>query len=72
MVADHFESLNKSFRTTDAEQWLTENFTDFSSSVNTLINEGCSGPLDLNAPTFTSRDAFIAGQGAQPPIPFEY
>lgn len=71
-VATHFELLIKAFQTSDAEQWLTPDFTDYSSSVSTLINAGCAGPVDLDGPTFTNRAGFIAGQGAQPPIPFEY
>lgn len=71
-VATHFATLIKAFQASDAEKWLTPDFTDYSSSVTTLINNGCPGPLDLNAATFTDRASFIQGQGAQPPIPFEY
>ena len=70
-VATHFETLIKAFQPSDAEKWLTPDFTDYSSSVNTLINSGCAGPLPLEAPTFSSRAEFIKGQGSQPPIPFE-
>lgn len=70
-VATHFETLIKAFDASDAEQWLTKDFTDYSSSVNTLINFGCTAPQPLDGATFSSRDAFIAGQGSQPPIPFK-
>jgi hypothetical protein len=54
---------------------LATNFTDYSESVNTLINSCPQGdaakPLDLLAPTFTSLAQFKIGQGQQPSINFE-
>ncbi len=71
-VADNFETLIKAFQASDAENWLTPDFEDYSSSVNTLIDSGCpAGPVALDSATFDSRAAFIAGQGSQPPIPFK-
>ncbi|KAM3417127.1 hypothetical protein BST61_g8703 [Cercospora zeina] len=51
------------------------NFTDYSQSVNTLINSCPQGSeahtLPLSAPTFDSLEKFKAGQSQQPPIDFE-
>ena len=49
---------------------LCKTFTDYSDSVNELINAGCSGPQALGSATFASRQAFITGQSGQKPIPF--
>jgi len=71
-VADNFKDLiNLPFNTTLAKIAMTKDFTDYSSSVNTLIDSGCTTPVALDDPTFTSRKAFISGQSGQPPIPWE-
>jgi len=71
-VADHFETLISNYSNASATAYLTANFTDYSSGVNSLIDSGCAdSPVDLNSPTFTSLTAFEAGQGSQPNIPFE-
>ena len=71
-VADHFEPLISNYSNASATAFLTTNFTDYSSGVNSLINGGCAdGPVDLDNPTFTSLIGFEAGQGSQPNIPFE-
>ena len=70
-VASHFESLITAFKASDAQAYLTTDFTDYSGSVNTLINGGCPNGASLDGPTFTSQAAFIAGQGKQPSIPFQ-
>ena len=54
-----------------ANQILSPNLTDYSNSVNTIVNTGSVAPIPLLAPTFTSRDAFKAGQGTQPTFPFQ-
>ena len=58
-----------------ADAVLAPNFTDYSESVNTLINSCPQGdaakPLPLLAPTFTSLEQFKIGQGQQPSINFE-
>lgn len=72
-VATNFGDLISAYSTANAEAYLTADYTDYSSSVNTLIDYGCpAGPVPLDAPTFTSRAAFIKGQGSQPDIPFKY
>jgi len=72
-VAGNFQALiHDTFNKTLAKTAMTADFTDYSDSVNELINNGCpNGPAALGTPTFTSRKAFIAGQSGQPPIPFE-
>lgn len=71
-VANHFETLISNYSNASAAAYLTTNFTDYSSGVNSLINAGCAdGPVDLDNPTFTSLIGFEAGQGSQPNIPFE-
>jgi len=71
-VAQNFRSLiHDEFNTTLAQTALTKDFVDYSDSVIELINSGCTGPVALTTPTFTSRKAFIAGQSSQPPIPFK-
>jgi len=71
-VAGNFRALiHDTFNTTLAKTAMTTDFTDYSDSVNELINNGCpNGPATLGTPTFTSRKAFIAGQSGQPPIGF--
>lgn len=70
-VAVHFQELISAYTNASAEAYLTANFHDTSDSVTTLIDGGCPGtPLPLGQTTFSSRDAFIAGQGGQPNITF--
>lgn len=59
-------SLLTAFQESTALTLLSPTFTDTSSSINFLS----SNPA-MNGPTFPTRDAFIAGQGSQPPIGFE-
>jgi len=74
-VATAWGTLIASYNDALADAVLTENFTDYSESVNTLINSCPQGdaakPLDLLAPSFTSREMFKIGQGQQPAINFE-
>lgn len=71
-VADNFRSLITNYSNSSAEAYLTKDFTDYSDSVNELMNSGCSdGPVPLGSTTFTSLASFEAGQGSQPSIPFE-
>ncbi|EME82323.1 uncharacterized protein MYCFIDRAFT_211595 [Pseudocercospora fijiensis CIRAD86] len=71
-VADNFRTLITSYSNASAEAYLTQDFTDYSDSVNELINNGCpNGPQPLGSATFTSLQSFEAGQGGQPSIPFE-
>lgn len=71
-VAENFGTLIQTYSNTSAEAFLTTDFTDYSDSVNELINSGCpNGPQALGSATFTGLTAFMAGQGGQPSIPFE-
>ncbi|KAM0716391.1 hypothetical protein Q7P37_007836 [Cladosporium fusiforme] len=74
-IADVWDSLIQNYSDELADSALTTDFTDYSESVNTLINSCPQGdaaqPLPLLAPTFTSREQFKLGQGQQPPINFE-
>ncbi|EME89034.1 uncharacterized protein MYCFIDRAFT_181415 [Pseudocercospora fijiensis CIRAD86] len=71
-VANHFNELISNYSNSSANAYLTADFQDYSDSVSELINSGCtSGPATLGAATFTNRDAFEAGQGSQPNIPFK-
>ena len=73
-VATAWGTLIASYNDALADAVLTENFTDYSESVNTLINSCPQGdaakPLDLLAPSFSSREMFKIGQGQQPAINF--
>lgn len=70
-AADIFRLLIQEYSDDLALSALTEDFHDWASSVNIIINKGGAGPKSMDAPTFASRAAFIDGQGKQPQIPFE-
>ncbi|KAF2718378.1 hypothetical protein K431DRAFT_287661 [Polychaeton citri CBS 116435] len=73
-VSDNFKELIANYSDELADAALTTDFTDYSSSVNTLINNGTAGEpgdIPLLSPTFSSLEQFKAGQSAQPPIPFD-
>lgn len=74
-VASNWAQLIATYTPAAADAYLTPDFTDYSESVNTLINSCPQGAhaltLPLLAPTFSSREEFKAGQGEQPPINFE-
>jgi hypothetical protein len=75
VIAADYAALIVSYSDALADAVLAPNFTDYSESVNTLINSCPQGdaakPLPLLAPTFTSREQFKIGQGQQPSINFE-
>lgn len=71
VVAQNFRQSIKNYSNESTIEHFTEDFVDYSSSVNTLIDGGCTGPVDLNSATFTGREDFMAGQGSQPTIPFK-
>lgn len=65
-VVDAFGGLLTAFKVENADKYLSATkFTDTSGSINFLSGQ------DLDAVTFPSKQAFIAGQGSQPPIGFE-
>ncbi|KAK3109518.1 hypothetical protein LTR53_017148 [Teratosphaeriaceae sp. CCFEE 6253] len=70
-VALNFNHLISDYSDELANASLTVGFVDYSDSVSTLIDSGCTGPQPLGVATFDSRAAFIAGQGGQPNIPFD-
>ncbi|KAK1090587.1 hypothetical protein LTR48_007998, partial [Friedmanniomyces endolithicus] len=70
-VANNFKSLISAYSNATADEYLAVDFMDYSDSVTTLIDSGCTSPLPLGSVTFGSRAAFEAGQGSQPDIPFE-
>ncbi|KAF2163591.1 hypothetical protein M409DRAFT_57472 [Zasmidium cellare ATCC 36951] len=71
-VANNFGQTIENYSDALADRVLTTDFTDYSDSVNELINNGCpNGPQPLGSATFTSLADFKAGQGAQPSIPFQ-
>lgn len=75
VVADNYAELIRNYTDELALASLAENFTDYSESVNSLINTCPQGDaaitLPLLAPTFTTREEFMIGQGQQPLINFE-
>lgn len=70
-TAATFQSLIQGYTKEQALAALTPDFVDYSSAVSIIINRGGSGPEDVTAPIFTSRDEFMGGHGTQEPIPFE-
>jgi len=70
-VANNFRQSIVNYSNESTIEHFTVDFVDYSASVNTLINSGCTGPQPLSGPTFDSREDFMAGQGAQPSIPFK-
>ncbi|EMC98285.1 hypothetical protein BAUCODRAFT_419645 [Baudoinia panamericana UAMH 10762] len=73
-IATNYGVLIANYSTALADAALSPNFTDYSESVNTLINQCSQGAaalqLPLLAPTFTNRTTFEIGQGQQEPINF--
>ncbi|KAK0857969.1 hypothetical protein LTR03_000535 [Friedmanniomyces endolithicus] len=57
-VANNFKSLISAYSNATADEYLAVDFMDYSDSVTTLIDSGCTSPLPL-------------GSGSQPDIPFE-
>jgi hypothetical protein len=73
-VATNYGDLIASYTTELANAALSPDFTDYSESVNSLIDDCPQGSaaisLPLLAPSFTNRSAFELGQGQQAPINF--
>ncbi|KAK4636273.1 Ecp58-1 [Fulvia fulva] len=71
-VADNFKESIAAYSDALADAAFTTDFQDYSDSVIELIDNGCpNSPVALGTATFDSLASFKAGQGAQPPIPFE-
>lgn len=75
VIASNYGELIASYSDDLALQTLSPDFTDYSESVNTLINSCPQGSaaisLPLLAPTFSNRTQFMIGQGQQPAINFQ-
>ena len=70
-VAAIFQELIQDYSDELALAALTRDFVDYSSAVSIIINGGDDEPLDIVAPTFVGRRAFMDAQGSQPKIPFK-
>ena len=64
-LVDGFEGLISAYTDADADRLLSDDFSDYSDSINSLAGQ------PVNQVTFPSKDAFKAGQGAQPSVPIE-
>ena len=62
-IVTGFASLLTNFNAATANSLLADNYIEYSDSINFL------GGFPLGGPTFPSKQAFIAGQGQQPPLP---
>lgn len=69
-MADVFRALIQEYSDELALAALTEDFVDWASSVNILMNKGAQFPKNITGPTFSGRQSFMQGQGSQPQIPF--
>ncbi|KAK5131137.1 hypothetical protein LTR08_001285 [Meristemomyces frigidus] len=71
VIADIFRQLIQDYSTDMALSALTEDFVDWSSAVNIIMNAGAQYPKNITGATFAGRTEFMDGQGSQPKIPFE-
>ncbi|KAI6844417.1 hypothetical protein KC332_g3692 [Hortaea werneckii] len=69
-MADVFRQLIQDYSDELALNALTEDFVDYASVVNSLMNRGAQYPKNITGPTFDGRQEFMDGQGSQPKIPF--
>ena len=76
-VADNYAELIRDYSDELAIDALAKDFTDYSESVNSLINTcpqgkaAKAGPVPLLSASFTNRKKFMVGQGQQPAINFK-
>ena len=76
-VADNYAELIRDYSDELALDALAKDFTDYSESVNSLINTCPQGKaakaesIPLLLPSFTNRHKFMVGQGQQPAINFK-
>ncbi|OAL35651.1 hypothetical protein AYO20_05032 [Fonsecaea nubica] len=64
-IVDGFGKLISAYTDADAQRLLADDLVDYSDSINSLIG------APVGTATFPSKAAFMAGQGSQPPVPFE-
>ncbi|KAK5118913.1 hypothetical protein LTR62_000124 [Meristemomyces frigidus] len=73
-IATNYGNLIATYTDNLANAALSPDFTDYSESVNSLIDQCPQGsaalPLPLLGPSFTNRSSFELGQGQQAPINF--
>lgn len=69
-AANIFRQLIQEYSDELALEALTEDFVDWTSSVNIIRNRGAGGPIPVNGVSFAPRQAFMDAQGSQPQIPF--
>lgn len=62
-LTDGFAGLISAYSNENAQTLLSDDFIDYSDSINSLIG------APVGVPTFPNKAAFMAGQGAQPPVP---
>lgn len=64
-LVNGFGKLISAYTDADANRLLADDLTDYSDSINSLIG------APVGSVTFPSKAAFMAGQGQQPPVPFQ-
>jgi len=62
-LVDGFEGLISAYTDANADKLLSDDFSDYSDSINSLAG------IPVGQVTFPNKAAFKAGQGAQPPVP---
>jgi len=71
MLATNFGLLISSYSNSLANLTLAPDYTDYSESVNTLIDSAGTAPQSLLGATFSSRAQFETASAAQPSVPFQ-
>jgi len=71
MLATNFGLLISSYSNSLANLTLAPDYTDYSESVNTLIDGAGTAPQSLLGATFSSRAQFETASAAQPSVPFQ-
>ena len=70
-LATAFGTLISAWNGTLADIIIAPNFVDYSESINSLKNNGCSTPNPLLGTTFTDKASFKSESAAQPAEPFK-
>lgn len=69
-LAKNFGLLISDYSKSLADATIAPSFTDYSESVNTLIDSGHTGPQPLLGATFSSKSGFETASAGQPAVPF--
>lgn len=64
-VVNTYQQLIANYSPSVAQQYIADNFIEYSDSINTLAN------IPLGSPTFPNKQAFMAAQASNPAIPLE-